>query len=104
MAATRPENVFLVKSRQSPNDRFDYLRWNVFSGMNCPNAADSRRNLYILLREAYREAKPLAITASQQAALNSMRELAKSSWLALALDQVHTAIPPVPPHVLEELK
>ncbi len=50
-------------------ERFEYVSQRVFGGMDCVNAESSARNLYPLLKVAFREAKSLANSTQEQSEL-----------------------------------
>ena len=84
--ASHPNDVYLKAFCGTSSERFEYLRYRVFSGTSCTSAGASQRNLYRLLKTAYQEAKPLAVTKVQQRILSFMRANALDTWLALPND------------------
>jgi len=81
--ASHPNDVYLKAFCGTSSERFEYLRYRVFSGTSCTSAGASQRNLYRLLKTAYQEAKPLAVTKVQQRILSFMRANVLDTWLAL---------------------
>jgi hypothetical protein len=77
-----PEDVFMKKFTRGQAARFEYISHRVFGAMDCVNAEASLRNLYPLLKIAFREAKSLANSPNERAELNGMREMAATIWLA----------------------
>ena len=104
-AATHPEDVYLKVFTGSASARFEYLRGRVVSGMSCHGAGTSERNRYPLVRAAFQEAKPLAVTKEQQKSLGLLRDIALSTWLALPNFDTPTPKNPVyPEQVLKDLE
>jgi len=82
-AKRHPEYVYMRKYVGTDAERFDYIAYRVFGGMNCTEARASRRNLFLLFKTAYREAAPLAVTEKQRDLLEGgLRVIAAWSWLA----------------------
>ena len=79
--ATQPTTKYLRLFKGAQEQQFEYLSFNVYSGMSCPESGASSRNLYPLYKAAYQEAKPLAKMPQQQKRLRSMRSTAAAVWI-----------------------
>jgi hypothetical protein len=84
--STHPENVYLKAFAGTPDERFEFLRSRVFSGMSCNGAGASERNLYPLVKAAFQEARPLARSEKQIESLRILRDIAAYTWLARPSD------------------
>lgn len=60
-----PNFVYLEKSKETGDARFEYLAMPVFAGMNCLEGGISKRNLYPLSKSAYEEAKTLELSSKE---------------------------------------
>jgi hypothetical protein len=74
--------VYLKAFAGTPDERFEFLRSRVFSGMSCNGAGSSERNLYPVVKAAFQEARPLARTEKQIESLRILRDIAAYTWLA----------------------
>jgi hypothetical protein len=79
-----PEDVFMKKFTGGEAARFEYISQQVFGAMTCGHAGTSARNLYPVLKAAFREAKALANSAQQNSEVDGMRRIAADTWLAKA--------------------
>jgi len=107
-AERHPEYIYMKKFVGSNDERFQYIGYRVFGGMNCDQAGSSRRNLFTLFKSAIREATPLAKTEVQRRELDlGLRQSAARAWLARPSDAVALTGKPIehlPKHVREELQ
>jgi hypothetical protein len=107
-AERHPDDVYMKKFVGNDTQRFDYIGYRVFGGMNCDQAGASRRNLFSLFKSALREAAPLARTQEQRTELDrGLRQDAARAWLARPSDAVALTGKPIehlPKHVREELE
>ena len=102
-----PDDVFMKKFTRSDAERFEYLHWQVFSGMSCTDADASRRNLFALQKAAIREAKGLAQSEPDRKILEGMLIGAASNWLAATDNFQETYLRPLenlPVNVRKELE
>jgi hypothetical protein len=102
-----PEDVFMKKFTGSDAERFEYINWQVFSGMSCTDADASRRNLFAVQKAAIREARGLAQSEPDRKNLEGMLIGAASNWLAANDNFQETYLRPLenlPVNVRKELE
>lgn len=101
-----PEDVFMKKYAGSDAERFEYISRGVFGAMTCGHAGSSARNLYPVLRAAFREAKALASSAKENSKLEGMRRIAAKTWLARAANSISEPEPitKVPDEIRRDLE
>jgi hypothetical protein len=106
-AVRHPEDVYMKKFTGTDVERFEYLHWQVFSGMSCTEADASRRNLFALHKAALREARGLVQSESDRKNLEGMLIVAASNWLAATPNYHETFLRPLenlPANVRRELE
>ena len=108
VAEGHPEYVYMRKFVGNDAQRFEYIGYRVFGGMNCDQAGASRRNLFALFKNALREAARLARTQEQRIELDrGMRQDAARAWLAQPSDAAALSGEPIeelPKYVREQLE
>jgi hypothetical protein len=97
------KDVYMKRFVGTAGERSEFIDGRVFSGMSCLSGTASERNLFLLKRAAYLEAKALGM---KESSLHEFRQSAAWSWLARPSDSraLTDDFAALPPEIQKELK